>query len=607
VTDRWIVALAGCAIVGALRPTTMPLWVGVSIASSAFVRRRPALVLRRPEVLGQGVLCVGVLVLTSALAERALAGLDDVVAEPVSGEITLLSDPTPVPGGVRADVRFGSRRLELRAEGPSAVALADRLAGERVVVRGEVQRLPPDVPWLTARHIAGRLRVYAVEAWHPGGTLARIANGLRRTLHAGAVPLDPVQRSLYMGLVIGDDRAQSAEMADAFQGAGLTHLLAVSGQNVAFVLTVAGPVLRRVRLWPRWALTLAVIALFGLVTRLEPSVVRASAMAGLATTLVIAGGSVSRVRVLALAVTGLLLLDPLLVRSVGFQLSTAATAAIVLLAPRLVEVLPGPLLLREPLAVTVAAQLGVAPVLLATFGPLPVASFPANLLAVPAAGPLMVWGLTGGLVAGVVGGGVAVALQGPSRVLLAWVAEVAHRASALPLGELRTPHVVALAAGLLVATRGRRLGTGVAAAAVLVAVMSAQAPAPLRSHLAPGVVRWHHRATDVVVLGGVGGRSALGEAPTLAVLRESGVRTIALLVVADGSISPRLVATVTSRHRVGTVLVAPGGRSASELARSRAAVVAAPRTPTVVTVGDLEVRLTPTPERLVVEAIGSSR
>ena len=60
-------------------------------------------------------------------------------------------------------------------------------------------------------------------------------------------------RSLYTGLVIGDDREQPADLADAFRGAGLTHLLAVSGQNVAFALALAGPLLRRLRLWPRLA------------------------------------------------------------------------------------------------------------------------------------------------------------------------------------------------------------------------------------------------------------------------------------------------------------------------------------------------------------------
>src|SRR3546814_8489814 len=82
----------------------------------------------------------------------------------------------------------------------------------------------------------------------------------------------------------------------------------------------------------------------------------------------------------------------------------AACAAIVLLAPPISSVLPGPAAIRDALGVTLAAQLGVAPVLLATFGPMPVASIPANLLAVPVAGAVIAWGITAGLVAGVAGG-----------------------------------------------------------------------------------------------------------------------------------------------------------------------------------------------------------
>lgn len=585
-------------MLGALRPSAVPLLLGGLLVVAALAMRRPAL------------LCLGTVALVSALAGRSLAGLDGVRAGPTAGEVTLLSDPVPSFGGVRADIRVNGRHMELRADGASATALRARLAGERVTVRGEVQPAPGSAPWLTARHVAARVRVYSVESWRPGGVLSRAANALRRTLEKGAAPLAPVRRTLYTGLVIGDDRAQPAELADDFLGAGLTHLLAVSGQNVAFVLAVAGPVVRRLRLWPRLGVTLAVIGMFGLMTRFEPSVLRAAAMAALATVLVTVGGPVSRVRVLALAVTVLVVVDPLLVRSVGFQLSTAATGAIVLLAPRLALALPGPAFVREPLSVTVAAQLGVAPVLLATFGPLPVASFPANLLAVPAAGPVMVWGLSAGVAAGVAGGWVAELVHGPTRFLLAWVAEVARRASVLPLGELRAPHVAVLAGGLALATwarppagaaprhRAARAGLVMACGAIAVAIMSAQAPPPLRTELRPGVVRWHARSSEVVALGGVGGRSQLGSTSTLAALREAGVQAIDVLVVGDGSVSSDLVAAIEARHPLGAVVLAGGVEGIT----ARAPVTVAPRPAVDFEVGDLEVHLTATADRLVVEA-----
>src|SRR3954451_10203188 len=129
---------------------------------------------------------------------------------------------------------------------------------------------------------------------------------------------------------------------------------------------------------------------------------RALAMAAISLTAAAIGRPASSIRILALAVTAVLLVDPMLVGSVGFLLSIGASAGIVVLARPLAERLPGPRPLASAAAVTLAAQVGVAPVLIPVFGPMPLVTLPANLVAVPAAGPLVVWGLVGGVVAGVV-------------------------------------------------------------------------------------------------------------------------------------------------------------------------------------------------------------
>ncbi len=593
IDDRRAALCAVATVVGALHPSDSTLALGAATAVACAGLRRAVLL-----VLAAGLLASG-------LAQRALDGLDGVAERSVVAEVTLLSDPAPSFGGLRMDVRLGGRRLEARADGSTVRDLRDRLAGEVVGVRGTVEPLGSNQPWMVARHVSGRLRVLRVDGWRAGDPAARAANGLRRTLVAGAAPLTDRQRSLFTGLVVGDDRHQPADLADAFLGAGLTHLLAVSGQNVAFALALAGPLLRRLRLWGRLLGTLLVIGLFGVMTRFEPSVLRASAMAALATTLAIGGRPPSRLRVIALAVSGLLLVDPLLVRSAGFQLSVSAALAIVAMAPRLAPVLPGPRAVREALAVTLAAQLGVAPVLLATFGPIPVASIPANLLAVPVAGLVMVWGLTAGLAAGMLGASAAAVLHAPTRVALDWLELVADRAASAPLGELGPVHVtvLGLALGLAVAAgpgspvRPRALV--LAAAAVVAAVLAAQAPPALRTPLLPGVVRWHARTTDVVVLGGAGGRTDLGAPSVLEALRRGGVRSIDLLVVADASVSAPVVDLVVRTHPTGTV-VAQGAALLDEPGGS----IARPAERTsVLELGDLTVRLVVVPDRLVVDAV----
>ena len=199
-----------------------------------------------------------------------------------------------------------------------------------------------------------------------GTTLAHSANRVRQLLERGARTMDPVDRSLYLGFVIGDDRGQPPRATiDDFRASGLAHLSAVSGENVALLLAVASPVLRRARAPTRWAATLALIGWFALLTRFEPSVLRASVMAALAATAVVGGRPSRPVRILGLTVTIVLLVDPLLVHSVGWWLSVGATAGIALLAAPLAARLPGPAPVRLALAVTLAAQLGVAPVTIA--------------------------------------------------------------------------------------------------------------------------------------------------------------------------------------------------------------------------------------------------
>ncbi len=202
-------------------------------------------------------------------------------------------------------------------------------------------------------------------------------------------------------------------------------MTAVSGQNVAFVLAACGPLLVRMPPLPRWALTVAVIAWFVALTRFEPSILRAGVMAGLSATAYATGRERSPVRILALAVIALVLIDPLLVWSVGFWLSVGATAGVCTVGPWLARRLAmfGPLAL--PLGITLGAQLGVVIPSVLVFGRLPLVSVVANVLAVPVAGFVMLYGLPAGLVAGSIPA-LAPAAMLPARIGTRWVDTVAR-------------------------------------------------------------------------------------------------------------------------------------------------------------------------------------
>jgi competence protein ComEC len=268
----------------------------------------------------------------------------------------------------------------------------------------------------------------------------------------GTKPLAPTS-ALLAGFLLGD-RAIPQPVSDDYRASGLSHLLAVSGANVAFVLVVFAPLLGRLRLVPRTATAIAIVGCFAAATRFEPSVLRASALTTITILATFVGRPVAPLRALALAIMALLLVDPFLLHSLGFHLSCAASAGIAVLAHPLAARLKGPQMVREPLAVSIAAQVGVTPVLLAAFGSVPVITPVANLLAYPAAEALGVFGLAASVVGGVVPP-VGTALAPITEALLAWVTAVAHATAGLG-GEIDVAGALAVGATLGVAITARR-------------------------------------------------------------------------------------------------------------------------------------------------------
>ncbi len=272
------------------------------------------------------------------------------------------------------------------------------------------------------------------------------------------------------------------------------------------------------------------------------------------------GREASAPRLLGVAVVAVVLVDPLLVRSLAFQLSVAATWGIVRISGPLADRIPGPVWVREPIAVTVAAQMAVAPIQIWVFDGLPLASLPANLLAGPAAGPSMVWGMTAGFVAGFAGDAVATVLLSPAKLLVGWIAVVAERSADLPLGSLGRTHLLAAAllaalwwmAGRLAPRRARSVGrvVGVMAAGVV-----------LHAAVAGGLPRDEPLA-DIRLLETGGEPMVVVELPAsgaperlLEDLRRADVQRIDVVLAQRGNRSQgRMVAALHDRHAVSLVL-----------------------------------------------------
>jgi competence protein ComEC len=241
------------------------------------------------------------------------------------------------------------------------------------------------------------------------------------------------EAALARGFVLGDDDGLDQATKEDFIRAGLSHLLAVSGENVTLLALLAMPVLAAfgIPLRERLVWTIALIAVYVPLAGSGPSIQRAGVMgaAGLLATL--AGRRASRLYALGLAAVVTMAIDPSVASNVGWQLSFAAVLGILLLASPIREWLLARFgrgswrrALAEGIAVSVAATLATAPLIAHVFEEVSVTSLVANVLALPAVAPAMWLGMVAAALAQIPGVPLE-ALNGLDALLLAYIAQVA--------------------------------------------------------------------------------------------------------------------------------------------------------------------------------------
>jgi competence protein ComEC len=268
--------------------------------------------------------------------------------------------------------------------------------------------------------------VVALALAHSGEIRERAAIGLGQGMPQR-------EAELARGFVLGEDDGIDAATKEDFRRSGLSHLLAVSGENVTLLALLAMPVLGLlgIPLRERLFWVLGLIAVYVPVAGAGPSVQRAGVMGAVGVLAVLGGRRASRLYALALAAVVTLAAEPSIAADIGWQLSFAAVLGILLLAAPLRRAIAARLgegpwrrALAEGLAVTVAATLATAPLIAFHFETLSTTTLVANVLALPAVAPAMWLGMCSAALAQVPGLPLE-PLNGLDALLLAYVAQVA--------------------------------------------------------------------------------------------------------------------------------------------------------------------------------------
>ena len=479
----------------ALPPIASRPWIGCAVAVT--------LGAWAGHVPGWGLVLASIPVLWMSARGRAVAALIVAITVVHSSMAATPLELLPrgrleIEGVMAGDVfkgRYGPYALVDVSLGPILVNLppgADASRGEVVRIEGSVVGGAGEIG---GRRHRGTVDVDEFEVvGGPSSPILALGNAMRDRVIERLSPLEG-GRGLLAGFMVGDTSGVHEVDQSAMRRAGLSHFTAVSGSNVAVFLGLlylaAGPI----GIGPKRRAILGLLGLpvFAAATRFEPSVLRASAMAGLALAGRLFGIAMETWQILSAAVIALLLVDPGLVSSAGFQLSVAATVGVIV-GSRWPS--SGGKMARA-LAVTIGAQVTVAPLLILHFGLVPLLSPLANLLAAPLVAASTVLG-----VLGVFG---PVLLSDLGADLAAAVLWLARTASSLPqIGWLGLG--VILAAGLIHLFRPMLRGALAVLGAVIVAFMVLAPAGSLPEH---GAVVLDVGQGDAVLISGGPGNLAL--------------------------------------------------------------------------------------------------
>ena len=343
-----------------------------------------------------------------------------------------------------ATTRVCTRTSVLDVEVPIQMRVKDQAAvpapGTLVTVRGQLIST-------NSRSLAGILVVDSIIVRAGPGVVDMVTHAMREGLLKAIAGLPTAPGALVAGLATGDDSTLPPEVSGDMQSAGLSHLTAVSGGNLAIVLGLVLGLSKilRLALGLRVVLGLASLAIFVVLVGPQPSVLRSAVMGAVIVVSILSGGRRAGPSVLAFAVLTLVVVSPDLAVSWGFTLSVLATAGLILISPHLQVLLDSwqvtrtwPTRVRKGIALTVAAQIATLPALASMGAFAGWASVPANLLAEPVVAPVTILGLLAAVLSPL-WPGAAAAVAHVAALPAAWLVWVAHTSISLPFASVGWP------------------------------------------------------------------------------------------------------------------------------------------------------------------------
>jgi competence protein ComEC len=321
------------------------------------------------------------------------------------------------------NLKVSVQRLEMNGEAHEVKGLAlvrtgrypSYAYGDELEIEGKLQT-PPESEEFSYKEYLARQGIHSMIDF---GRITLLSRGHGDTFHETVYALkahlqETIARlfpepsaSLLTGILLGIETGIPDDVVEDFNATSTTHIIAISGFNIAIVAGAIGLFTKRfLGIYRSAVVSILAIAIYTVLVGVEAAVVRAAIMGSLALVAIIAGRQTFALASLAAAALLMTLWNPLLLWDVGFELSFAATLGLVLLVRPWEEGVRALLsrwvaeeraaalvrLLSEPLFVTLAAQLAVWPITLYYFRRFSLVSPLTNFLIIPAQPAVMIVG-----------------------------------------------------------------------------------------------------------------------------------------------------------------------------------------------------------------------
>jgi len=202
------------------------------------------------------------------------------------------------------------------------------------------------------------------------------------------------QAALLNGMLLGIKSGFDDDFSNNLRQTGLTHIVVVSGTNISILLLLMMSFVSIIGRRKTIFLSLAVIFIYIILVGFNPPALRALIMGGLVLAACLLGRKSAAVITLFVSGGVMVFLNPMLFKSLSFQLSFLTTLGILLFYQQVNRLLFFvPHLIRENLAITLSAQILIWPLIAQTFSEISVISPLTNALVLPSVFPITLLGI----------------------------------------------------------------------------------------------------------------------------------------------------------------------------------------------------------------------